>query len=72
MKGQKSAKIFPMGVLKKTRKTVLSIGKRLLRKFRQKLIPMVILTKISKKMASRLRVNVNVAATLDSTMIVNI
>ncbi len=50
VKGPKIAKIFHMGVLKKTRKTVLSIGKRQNGKFRQKIILMGILTKISKNL----------------------
>ena len=47
-KTSKSAKILPMGILSKTRKTRLSIVKQFLPKFSKKHVPMGILTKISK------------------------
>ena len=47
-KTSKSAKILPMGISTKTRKTRLSIMKRFLPKFSKKHVPMGILTKIFK------------------------
>ena len=49
-KTSKSAKILPMGISTKTRKTRLSIVKRFLPKFSKKHVPMGILTKIFKNL----------------------